>query len=137
MSTKRSIESENFRAWAPDFDEWPKSWMGVTEDLAYGRKLLPWFAGFLQTLFAEGVSRKTFTRYRDHLWLLGGTIIRRVSLYGEYGDDPLKKILESVADGGIMPDHYDQMTRAEINAFDRTCRRFDQCLEESSDDFVC
>jgi hypothetical protein len=105
--------------------------MGVAEDLAYGKKLLPWFAGFLQALYDEGLSRKTFAQYRDHLWSLGGTIIRQVSLYEEYQTDPLEKLRESVADDGILPDHYDQMTQAELKAFERMCRRFDKYLVES------
>ncbi|GGX55429.1 hypothetical protein GCM10007392_23890 [Saccharospirillum salsuginis] len=105
--------------------------MGVEEDLAYGKKLLPWFAGFLQALYAEGLSRKTFVQYRDHLLSLGGTIIREVSLYGEYQVDPLESLRESVADDGILPDHYDQMTRAELKAFERMCRRFEKYLVES------
>lgn len=109
----RNSEAESFRAWAPDFDRWPTSWMGVAEDLAYGKKLLSWFAGFLQALYGEGLSRKTFAQYREHLWLLGGTIIREVSLYDEYQTDPLEKLRESVADVGILPDHYDQMTQAD------------------------
>lgn len=31
--------------------------MGVREDLDFGRKLLPYFAGFLQVLYAEGLTR--------------------------------------------------------------------------------
>jgi hypothetical protein len=27
-----------FHVWAPDLDSWPQSWMGVPEDLEYGRK---------------------------------------------------------------------------------------------------
>ncbi len=73
-------------------------------------------AGFLQALYDEGLSRKTFVQYRDHLCLLGDTIIRDVSLYEEYQDDPLEKLRESVADDGILPDHYDQMTQAELKA---------------------
>ena len=126
----RNNEAEIFRAWAPDFNEWPDSWMGVAEDLAYGKKLLPWFAGFLQALYDEGLSRKTFVQYRDHLWLLGGTIISRVSLYEEYHDHPLEKLRESVANDGILPDHYDQMTQAELKAFQRMCRRFEKYLGE-------
>jgi len=53
----RSIGSEGFRVWVPDFDRWPESWMGVEEDLAYGRKLLPWLSDFLQALYDEGMSR--------------------------------------------------------------------------------
>ena len=104
--------------------------MGVAEDLAYGKKLLPWFAGFLQALYDEGLARKTFVQYRGHLWLLGGSIISRVSLYEEYQDDPLEKLRESVADDGILPDHYDQMTQAELKAFERMCRRFEKYLGE-------
>ncbi len=130
MSIDRNNEADSFRTWAPDFDRWPTSWMGVAKDLAYGKKLMPWFAGFLQALYEEGLSRKTFAQYRDHLWSLGGTIIREVSLYEEYQTDPLKKLRESVADNGILPDHYDQMTRAELNAFERMCRRFEKYLGE-------
>ncbi len=81
-------------------------------------------------LYDEGLSRKTFAQYRDPLWSLGGTIIREVSLYEEYQDDPLGKLRESVADDGILPDHYDQMTQAELNAFERMCRRFEKYLGE-------
>ena len=127
----RSIGSEGFRVWVPDFDDWPESWMGVEEDLAYGRKLLPWFSDFLQALYDEGMSRKTFRQYRDNLWLLGGTIIRKVSWDGEYQDDPLEKLAESVADDGTLPDHHDQMTQPELRAFERMCRRFEKYLGES------
>jgi hypothetical protein len=126
----RNSETESFRPWAPDFDSWPDSWMGVAEDLDYAKKLLPWFGGFLQALYAEGLPRKTFAQYRDHLWSLGGTIIREVSLYDEYETDPLEKLRESVADEGILPDHYDQMTRGELKAFERMCRRFENYLRE-------
>ena len=130
MRVDRNSEAESFRAWAPDFDRWPKSWMGVEEDLAYGKKLLPWFAGFLQALYSEGLSRKTFAQYRDHLWLLGGTIIRDVSLYGEYQVDPLEMLCDAVADDGVLPDHYDQMTLAELRAFERMRHKFKKYLGE-------
>jgi hypothetical protein len=65
---------EKFYQWASDFDDWPQSWMGVEEDLGYGRKLLPYFADFLGEIFDQGRSRKTFVLYRDNLWLLGGTV---------------------------------------------------------------
>ena len=82
-------------------------------------------------LYDEGMSRKTFRQYRNNLWLLGGTIIRKVSWDEEYQDDPLEKLAESVADNGILPDHYDQMTQAELRAFERMCRRFEKYLGES------
>jgi hypothetical protein len=78
------------------------------------------------------MSRKTFTQYRDNLCLLGGTIIREASMYEEYQDDPLEKLAASVAAGGMLPDHYDQMTQAELSAFERMCRRFEKYLGESA-----
>jgi len=131
VKEKRSKNKDGFRAWVADFDDWPKSWMGVKEDLDYGRKLLPWLSGFLQALYSEGLTRKTFAQYRDNLWLLGGTIIREVSLYGEYRYDPLEKLSESVANDGILPDHYDQMSESALRAFERTCRRFEKYLQET------
>lgn len=128
MSANRSPQAESFRLWVKDFDEWPGSWMGVAEDLTYGRKLMPWFAGFLQALYDEGKTRKTFNQYRDNLWLLGGTIIRQVSLDEAYQDDPLARLTEAVVDDGILPDHYDQMIQAELKAFERMCRKFEKYL---------
>lgn len=41
MNGKSLYDKEQFRKWAPDFDRWPKSWMGVAEDYAYGKMLMP------------------------------------------------------------------------------------------------
>jgi hypothetical protein len=131
MSDNRNKGSESFLVWAPDFYRWPESWMGTEADLAWGRKLLPWFSGFLQALYAEGMVEKTFAHYRDNLWLLGGSIVREVSLYDEYRADPFEKLAGSVADEGILPDHYDQMSRTELRAFERMCRRFEKYLREA------
>lgn len=120
--------SESFRVWVPNFDDWPKSWMGNEKDLVYGRQLLSWFSCFLQALHDDGMAKKTFAQYRDNLWLLGGTIIREVSLNGGYQDDPLEKLVEAVADDGILPDHSDQMSEVELEAFERMCRRFKKYL---------
>ena len=88
MNKKKTTRPRDFRTWTPDFDEWPERWMGMEEDLDYGRRLLPYFAEFLQALLEEGLSRRTFALHRDNLWLLGGTIISRVNLFEEYADDP-------------------------------------------------
>jgi len=116
------------RDWAPDIDSWPRSWMGIKEDLEYGKKLLPFLEEFLQDLIKEGLSRKTFVQYRDNVWLLGGTIISKVSLFEEYGVDPLKKLMESVECDGILPDHSHHMRAGELRSFERMCRRFEKFL---------
>lgn len=130
VNEHKSPESESFRVWARDFDEWPTSWMHSLEDLAYGRKLLSCFSDFLNALYSEGMTRKTFVQYRDNLWLLGGTIIGKASLDG-YPENPLRILAESVADGGILPDHFDHMGKVELRAFEQMCRRFEKFLKES------
>ena len=103
MNRKKTTRPTDFRTWTPDFDEWPERWMGMEEDLDYGRRLLPYFAEFLQALLDEGLSRRTFALHRDNLWLLGGSIISRVNLFEEYADDPLEKLTRCVGGGGILP----------------------------------
>ena len=116
------------REWAPDIDSWSRSWMGIKEDLEYGKNLLPFLEEFLQGLIEESMSRKTFVQYRDNAWLLGGTIISKASLFEEYGIDPLVKLTESVACGGILPDHSHHMRAGELRSFERMCRRFEKFL---------
>ena len=129
---RKEIDDLNatFRDWAPDFDGWPNSWMGVEEDLEYGRKILPYFEHFLQELYSEGLSRKTFVQYRDNLWLLGGSIITGVSNFEEHHENPLDKLYDSVVSDGILPDHYDDMSESELNAFARMCRKFEKFLHQ-------
>lgn len=115
------------REWAPDFGDWPKSWMGGGEDLEYGGKLLPCLEAFLQSLIDEGMSPKTFALYRDNVWLLGGAIIKRVSLTEEYESDPRRKLSDAVACGGMVPDPH--MSKGELLSFERMCRRFEKFLE--------
>lgn len=132
MKDRKKIDASNatFREWASDIDEWPSSWMGVKEDLEYGRKILPYFEHFLQELYDGGLSRKTFVQYRDNLWLLGGSIITGVSNFEEYNEDPLDKLYDSVVSDGLLPDHYDDMSEAELNAFARMCRKFEKFLHQ-------
>jgi hypothetical protein len=118
------------REWAPDIDEWPDSWHGVDADLEYGKKLLPYMAGFLEDLIAQGISRRSFVQYRDDVWSLGGTIIKEVSWNEAYLTDPLTKLMEAVEAGGVLPDDFDQMDEAELRAFERMCRRFEKYLHK-------
>ena len=129
MQKRKSKEPNSFHVWAPDIEEWPETWMRGEEDLDYGRKLLPYFKEFLLYLYEEGLARKTFGQYRDNLWLLGGTIISSVSFSEEYQEDPLCTLIASVEGDSILPDHYGQMSEAELRAFERMCRRFEKYLQ--------
>ncbi len=131
MNRKKTTRPRDFRTWTPDFDEWPERWMGMEEDLDYGRRLLPYFAEFLQALLEAGLSRRTFALHRDNLWLLGGSIVSRVNMFEEYADDPLDKLTRCVAGGGILPDLFHQMSDSELDEFARTCRRLERYLKNN------
>jgi len=120
------------RELSPDFDEWPERWMGMKEDLEYGKKLLPYMEEFLNELIKRDLSRKTLKNYIDNTWLLGGSIIKDVSVYEEYKTAPLKKLAASVETGGMLPDGYEYMTERELKAFERTCELFEEFLKTTT-----
>jgi hypothetical protein len=64
----------------PDFPRWPESWMGTKEDIPFGQGLVDSMRPFVEDLIARGLSDKTIRRHMDNLWLLGGEIIRDVSM---------------------------------------------------------
>jgi hypothetical protein len=92
---------------------------------------MPYFEGFLHSLFEEGIARKTFVQYRDNLWLLGGTIIKNISIFEEYDTDPLETIHDSVIDDGVLPDDSHMMEEDELKSFVRMCRRFEKFLDQN------
>jgi len=105
--------------------------MGLKEDLEYGKKLLPYMDAFLNELIKKDLSRKTLKNHIDNTWLLGGSIIRDVSIYEEYKTAPLKKLVKSVETGGMLPDGYDDMTERELRAFERTCELFEEFMKKT------
>jgi hypothetical protein len=116
----------------PDFDKWPETWMGLKEDLEYGKKLLPIMERFLYYLTDQDLSRKTLRDYADSLWLLGGRIIKEVSIYEEYKKEPAKKLIEAVEGGGCLPDGHEGMSKSELASFEKMCGKFEEFLIKSS-----
>jgi hypothetical protein len=113
----------------PDLDKWPKSWMGTKSDFEYGKKLLPFMEKFINYLVGQDLSRKTLKEYIDNVWLLGGTIIKHISIYEEHKRDALEVILEDVEADGCLPDGYDCMSKSELASFSRMCRKFEEFLK--------
>lgn len=66
-------------AYPRDLEHRPRLWMGWEKDLPPGEKLVACFRPFILHLASSGFSRKTIRRYVDHLWLLGGEIIRELN----------------------------------------------------------
>jgi hypothetical protein len=110
-------------AYCPDLDRWPQRWQFDEHDLLPGQRIVEVLKPFLLHLLDTGLAIKTLHRHRDNLWLLGGELIRR--RYDDEGlkkmsiDDAIAQLLEE--DGG--PLIWPQITEAQQNSFDATCRK--------------
>lgn len=92
-------------------------------DIAAGQEVVEFFKPFLLSLLGGSLSIKTLHRHRDHLWLLGGELIRK-----RYDDPKLRRMPTDQAvallieqDGG--PLIWPRITETEQNSFDSTCRK--------------
>jgi hypothetical protein len=117
--------------YCPDLEQWPQRWRGEDADIPAGQAIVEFFKPFLLHLLDEKLATKTLRRHRDHLWLLGGELIRR-----RYDDDKLKKMPADKAIAEIIEEEggpliWPRITEAEQNAFDATCRKFYKFLKSS------
>jgi len=111
-----------------DCDKWPKQWMGMDEDVPYGKGIVEAMRPFIEALLEEGLSDRTLQKHVGHLWLLGGEIIREVSMGEEYDDiAPADKLRESIGpDEGPLCRHIN--SAGEQRSFDATCRKLHRFL---------
>jgi len=117
------VPAMTLQQFCPDLEDWPERWKFDEHDLAPGRAIVAFFKPFLLSLLAKNLSLKTLRRDRDHLWLLGGEVIRR-----RYDDPKLKKMSAHKAIGLLIEEEggpliWPRITETEQNAFDATCRK--------------
>ena len=119
----------NLAAVCRDLEQWPRSWMGLPEDLPPGEQIVAAFRPFLLHLVALQLSRKTLRKHVDNLWLLGGELIRDVNTTPALRKRPMAAFLfEAVEDGG--PLLYPGDSEAAQRSFDSTCRKLRRFLEQ-------
>jgi hypothetical protein len=101
---------------------WPASWAGVPEDALLGRALIGVFLPFLEALVASGAAPTTLRRHFGNVWVLGGHIVRRVSIEeGTRQTAARDQVLAAIDENG-GPRIADSMTEEEQASFDSTCR---------------
>ena len=112
-------------------DEWPESWMGVDEDVPYGQRLIEAMKPFIESLIESNTSARGIKNHMDNLWLLGGEIIRDVSLYEDYEKTaPADKLWESIGPHeGPYCRHLH--TASEQQSYDATCGMLYRFLKQS------
>lgn len=107
----------------PDLASWPDSWSVEHADLAIGQRIVGAIKPFLIDLLEQHLAGKTLARHRDHLWMLGGEVIRRrhddPDLATQQVEDLLFDLLEEEGGPLIWP----RITESEQNSFDATCRK--------------
>jgi hypothetical protein len=124
-----SAPSSDTPAYCRDLDNWPRSWMGLENNLPPGEQLLACFRPFIEHLVSSSLSPKTIRTHVDNLWLLGGEIIRDLhydpSLRKMAADRLLRNVVHE--DGGpLVHNGSDEEQRS----FDSTCRKLHRFLTQ-------
>jgi hypothetical protein len=112
--------------------EWPVAWMGVDEDVPYGQRLVAAMMPFIESLIASNISARVLKKHLDNLWLLGGEIIRDVSLHEDYDKSaPAAKLWEALGPHeGPYCRHLH--TASEQQSYDATCGKLYRFLKQNS-----
>jgi hypothetical protein len=134
MAKESSLQpwaATNIEAYCKDLAEWPKSWMGLPEDLIPGEKMVAYFRPFLQHLVELGLSRKTIRKHVDNLWVLGGEMIRDLHETPALRKVPMETLVfNMIQDGGPILYHND--SEEQQRSFESTCNKFRRFLREGN-----
>lgn len=114
--------------WCPDLQDWPQHWRYESSDVALGERIVECFRPFLLHLLGQGLAATTLRRHRDHLWMLGGEIIRRCHDEPDLRRQSAAKILLRLIDDECGPLIWPRISEQQQNAFDATCRKLYQFL---------
>ena len=104
--------------------------MGYERDVPPGEALVACFRPFIAHLAASSLSPKTIRTHVDHLWSLGGEIIRDLNNDSLLRKLPADSLLRAVIhpDGGPLLYHGSEEDQ---RSFDATCRKLHRFLSRS------
>ena len=130
-STLQQSATARIDDYCKDLAEWPRSWMGLPEDLVPGEKMVAYFRPFLEHLIDLGLSRKTIRKHVDNLWVLGGEMIRDLHQTPSLRKVPIETLVfQVIQDGGPILYHND--SEEQQRSFESTCSKFRRFLEGRS-----
>lgn len=119
--------------YCPDIENWPKSWSYEESDLAPGRLIVEFFKPFLLHLLAKNLATSTLRRHRDHLWMLGGEVIRRRQEDSKLCRLPVEKTTFELLEEDGGPLIWPRITEQQQDSFDASCRKLYRFLSTASD----
>lgn len=123
--------THSFEADYLDIDHWPHAWRVESRDLLPAERLLDLFKVFLAELIEQHLSRTTLRRHRNHLFELGGEIIRQLNLHPRLRKRPILRVLKDFLDQEGGPLIYPRVSETEQRALDSTCRKLHRFLARS------
>lgn len=101
---------------------WPRTWIGMPEDMPLATALLAEMAPFVTHLAQSQLAPSTVSRHFGNLWRLGGEILRQVHHDRADSEHPARELLEEAlapSEGPLLRD----ATEAGQEEFDATCRK--------------
>jgi hypothetical protein len=110
--------------YCPDLENWPQIWSFDERDIAPGKRIVEFFRPFLFHLLSQGLATKTLRRHRDHLWMLGGEVIRRRQENSTLRRLAVEKVTFALLEEDGGPLIWPRISEQEQDAFDATCRKF-------------
>lgn len=119
--------------YCPDIENWPKSWSYEESDLAPGRLIVELFKPFLLHLLAKNLATSTLRRHRDHLWMLGGEVIRRRQEDSKLCRLPVEKATFELLEEEGGPLIWPRITEQQQDSFDASCRKLYRFLSTAPD----
>lgn len=122
--------------YCPDIEDWPKRWSYEESDLVPGQRIVEFFKPFLLHLSAKKLAPSTLRRHRDHLWMLGGEVIRRRQEDPHLCRQPIEKVAFALLEEEGGPLIWPRITEQEQDSFDASCRKFYRFLTTAHDNQI-
>jgi len=122
VSTETGDEADLDR-FCPDLAKWPRTWQGDDDDIVVGQDIVELFKPFLHELLRQRLADKTLRRHRDHIWMLGGEMIRRRHDDPVLCKQPVETLLFNLIEEEGGPLIWPRISESEQNSFDATCRK--------------
>ena len=109
--------------YCPDLENWAQSWCCEERDLVPGQRIVAFLKPFLLHLLHQGLTAKTLRKHRDHLWMLGGEVIRRRHENSNLRRVAVERATFALIQGDGGPLIWPPISELEQDAFDATCRK--------------
>ena len=114
----------------PDLAEWPQSWQANEDDIPIGKCIVETLKPFLYDLLRQQLADRTLSRHRDHIWLLGGEVIRRRHDNSGLCKQPVTTLLSNLIEEEGGPLIWPRISESEQNSFDATCRKLYRFMQQ-------